>query len=261
MSTILDQIVAEKQCEIAEAKRRCPAVELEREIKNLPPPRDFEAALRRPRIQVIAEVKKASPSAGVIRPDFDPVKIAQVYERHGAVCISVLTDSPFFQGELHYLPLIRQAVAVPLLRKDFILDPYQLLQTRAAGADCALLIAEILPGEILAALLRQARELGLQVLVEFHEAEQLTRVVDSGATLIGINNRDLRTFQTRLEHTLELAGRIPHDRCLISESGIRTHADVQRLESAGIKAILVGETLMRAKDIGKQLDQLLGKSK
>jgi indole-3-glycerol phosphate synthase len=222
----------------------------------MPPALDFEGHLRRPGMQVIAEVKKASPSAGVIRANFDPVAIARTYEKHGAACVSVLTDGPFFQGDLAHLTAIRAAVSLPVLRKDFILERYQLLEARAAGADAALLIAEILPGESLAGLYRQARHLGLHVLVELHDAEQLSRVLDCGATIIGVNNRDLRRFTTRLEHTLELAARIPKDRCLVSESGIRSPDDLRRLEFAGVKAVLVGESLMRAPDIGKALEEL-----
>jgi indole-3-glycerol phosphate synthase len=232
--------------------------DLERRAAGLPAVRDFEGMLRRPGMQIIAEVKKASPSAGIIREDFDPAAIARIYERHGAACVSVLTDGPFFQGDLRFLGLIREQVSLPILRKDFILERYQLLEARVAGADAALLIAEILPGELLAQLHRQARDLGLHVLVELHDAGQLPRVLDCGATLIGINNRDLRRFETRLEHTLELAGMVPADRCLVSESGIRTNADLKRLEAAGVKAVLVGETLMRADDIGAQLDRLQG---
>lgn len=259
MANILDEIVASKRRELEAARVAISGDELERRIAGLPPIRDFEGMLRRPGMQIIAEVKKASPSAGVIRADFDPVAIARTYERHGAACISVLTDRPFFQGDLSFLGQIRDQVSLPLLRKDFILDRYQLLEALAAGADAALLIAEILPGALLNDLQRQARDLGLQTLVELHDVEQLPRVIDSGATLIGINNRDLRRFETRLEHTLELAQRVPPDRCLVSESGIRSHADLKRLEAAGVKAVLVGESLMRADDIGAQLDRLLGK--
>jgi indole-3-glycerol phosphate synthase len=169
----------------------------------------------------------------------------------------VLTDTPFFQGQLAYLSAIRTTVDVPLLRKDFILDRYQLVEARLAGADAILLIAEILPGSTLPRLLRQATELRLQALVELYDADNLPRVLDSGARLIGINNRDLRTFQTRLEHTLELCPRLPADCCLVSESGIRTRQDVLRLQAAGVKAILVGETLMRADDPGAKLAELL----
>jgi indole-3-glycerol phosphate synthase len=255
--TILDRIVAEKRREVAERRARVGERELEARLDSAPPARDFRAALeRRPEVAVIAEVKKASPSAGVIRADFDPVAIARAYADHGAAAISVLTDAPFFQGSLEYLSAVRAAVRPPLLRKDFILDRYQLIEARVAGADAVLLIAEILDPETLPRLLRQTRELGMEALVELYDAENLSRVVDAGATLIGVNNRDLRTFLTRLEHTLELAPRIPPGRLLVSESGIRTRADVDRLRGGGVRAILVGETLMRAEDIGAQLDEL-----
>lgn len=257
MGSILDTIVESKRREIAEAKARVSEAELERRAADAPAVRDFEGRLRDKGMQIIAEVKKASPSAGVIRADFDPVAIAQTYERHGAACVSVLTDRPFFQGELAYLRAIRTKVQLPLLRKDFILERYQLLEARIAGADAALLIAEILPGDSLVNLYREAREIGLHVLVELHDADQLPRVVDCGATLIGINNRDLRKFETRLEHTLELAPRVPSNRCLVSESGIRTHDDLRRLDAAGVKAVLVGESLMRADDIGAALNRLI----
>jgi indole-3-glycerol phosphate synthase len=259
MSNILDKIVATKRREVAESQKRVPAEQLERQLAAVPPLRDFRAALEQPAgVQVIAEVKKASPSAGIIRADFDPVAIARTYERHGAACISVLTDEPYFQGTLRYLADIRQAVDVPLLRKDFLLDRYQLLEARCAGADAVLLIAEVLEGETLPRLLRQAEQLGMQALVELYDAENLPRVLDSGARLLGVNNRDLRTFVTRLEHTLELAEKVPAGYCLVSESGIRTRADIDRLAAAGVKAVLVGETLMRAPDIGARLEELRG---
>jgi indole-3-glycerol phosphate synthase len=258
VGTILDAIVESKRREVAEARRRLPPETLERRLAELPPPLDFEGRLRSPPMQVIAEVKKASPSAGVIRADFDPVAIAGVYERHGAACISVVTDQPYFQGNLDYLPKIRAAVSLPLLRKDFILDRYQLLETRAAGADAVLLIAEILPGDSLEQLYREARRIGLHVLIELHDAAELPRVIALGASMIGINNRDLRRFDSRLEHSLELAPHVPPDRCLVSESGIRGRQDVVRLQAAGVKAVLVGEALMRATDIGAALDALTG---
>jgi indole-3-glycerol phosphate synthase len=258
MSTILDEIVASKRGEIAAARERLPEPELERQLAGLPPARDFRGALAAgPGVGVIAEVKRASPSAGLIRGDFDPVAIARAYAGNGAACISVLTDEPYFQGSLRYLELVRQAVEVPLLRKDFLLDRYQLVEARAAGADCVLLIAEILPGEELPRLLRQAGELGLETLVELYDADNLPRVLDAGATLVGVNNRDLRTMEVRLEHTLELAARVPAGVLLVSESGIRDRADVERLRMAGVKAILVGETLMRAADVGARLRELL----
>ncbi len=259
MSNILDRIVAGKPAEIAAAKALVPEAELERRVVDMPPARDFRAALERGSdVQIIAEVKRASPSAGVLRVDFDPVVIAQTYERHGAACISVLTDEPSFQGHLSYLERIRAAVAVPLLRKDFLIDRYQLLQARVAGADAVLLIAEILDDRTLTHLLHEARELGLQTLVELYDRAQLPRVLQSGARLVGVNNRDLRTFVTTLDHTLELARSMPADVCLVSESGIRTHEDLDRLKAHGVRAVLVGETLMRADDIGGQLDALRG---
>jgi indole-3-glycerol phosphate synthase len=259
MSTILERIVVSKKAELALASSRASEASLERQLTTAPAVRDFRAALTTPgRVQVIAEVKKASPSAGVIRTDFDPVAIAKVYEAHGAACISVLTDRPFFQGDLAYLAAIRSAVQTPLLRKDFILERYQLLEARLAGADAVLLIAEILTAQELRELLRETQALGMEALVELHDAENLAAVIESGARIIGINNRDLRTFETRLEHTIELARQVPSDRCVVSESGIRTFRDVQVLESAGVRAILVGETLMRSLDIGQALDALRG---
>jgi indole-3-glycerol phosphate synthase len=259
VTTILDKIVATKRQEIEQARALTPERELERRLDQAPGVRDFRSTLEaRPGIQIIAEVKKASPSAGVLRADFDPVAIGRTYANHGAAALSVLTDTPFFQGQLGYLSAIRVAVDRPLLRKDFILERYQLLEARLAGADAVLLIAEILDGSLLGQLVEAAAALGLQTLVEFHEPRHLPRVLDSGTRLIGINNRDLGTFTTRLEHTMALREQVPADRCLISESGIRTRADVLRLEAAGVRAVLVGETLMRAPDVGARLDELLG---
>jgi indole-3-glycerol phosphate synthase len=260
MPTILDQIVASKRREIADRRRRCPDQALEGRLAGSGPARDFRAAVERPgSVQVIAEVKKASPSAGVLRADFQPEAIARVYAQSGAAAISVLTDGPFFQGSLDHLAALRQAVLVPLLCKDFILDRYQLLEARAAGADAVLLIAEILSDDELRRLLDQTAELGMQALVELHEADNLRRVLDSGARLVGINNRNLHTFETRLEHTLELAGQCPPDCCLVSESGIRRRADVLRLQAAGVRAVLIGETFMRAPDMGAKVAEILGK--
>jgi len=254
--TILDTIVERKWTEIAAARAATPEAELERRAASAPPARDFTGALRKPGMRVIAEVKKASPSAGVIRPDFDPVTIARAYERGGADALSVLTDEHFFQGHLRYLTAAREATGLPVLRKEFVLDRYQLVESRAAGADAVLLIAEILPGDRLKTLFDQATALGLHVLVELHDADQLSRVIDSGATLIGINNRDLRTFRTTLEHTLQLLPKVPPGRAVISESGIKTHADLARLEAAGVKGVLVGESLMRVPDVAAALAAL-----
>jgi indole-3-glycerol phosphate synthase len=256
--TILDTIVEHKWGEIAAAKAAVPERELERTTADQPPARDFTGALLRPGIRVIAEVKKASPSAGVIRPDFDPTAIARAYERGGADCLSVLTDEHFFQGHLRYLIAAREATRLPVLRKEFVLDRYQLVEARAAGADAILLIAEILPGDRLKELFDQATALGLHVLVELHEADQLPRVIDCGSTLIGINNRDLRTFHTSLDHTLALLPKVPANRAVISESGIKTHTDLEHLAAAGVKGVLVGESLMRAADVAAALAALRG---
>src|SRR5437762_3255726 len=227
MSNVLDRIVAGKRGEVAEALRRRPAAELERALGSAPPVRDFRAALESAAgVAVIAEVKKASPSAGVIRHDFDPVAIARVYEAHGATCISVLTDEPHFQGRLEYLTHIRAAVAIPVLRKDFILDSYQVIEARLAGADAVLLIAECLDDCNLRKLFNEICELGMTPLVELYEPENLQRVFDAGATLIGVNNRNLHTFEVDLSHTIRMRKLVPDECALIGESGIKTHDEV-----------------------------------
>jgi indole-3-glycerol phosphate synthase len=258
MPTVLDKIVTAKWGEIEACKAARPEAEVRRAAESAPPVRNFFAALAAPGpIRLIAEVKKASPSRGVIRADFQPVEVARTYAQHGATCLSVLTDREFFQGSLEYLQAVRQAVDIPLLRKDFILDVYQLYEARAAGADAVLLIAECLDDCNLRKLHNAAVELGLTPLVELYDPENLSRVFDAGATLIGINNRDLRTFETDLEHTIRMRPRVPDQCVLVSESGIRTRADVERLEAAGVDAILVGETLMASDDIGSAVDQLM----
>lgn len=258
--TVLDRIVAVKRREIAAARERVSEAELQRRLADAPPVRDFFAALAQPGpIRLIAEVKKASPSAGVIREDFDPVAIAQTYERHGASCLSVLTDEPHFQGHLDYLTAVRANVGLPVLRKDFVLDAYQVVEARAAGADAVLLIAECLDDCNLRKLHNEIVELGMTPLVEIYDPENLPRVLEAGATLIGVNNRDLRTFKVDLEHTLRLRPGIPAECVMVSESGVKTHADVERLEAAGVDAILVGESLMREPDIGAAVDRLLGR--
>lgn len=257
--SILDEIVASKHREVAAARRRLPLEEIEAQAASAPPARDFRAALTGPGpIQLIAEVKKASPSAKVIRDDFDPVALARAYQDHGAACLSILTDAPYFQGHLSYLARVRASVAIPILRKDFLIDEYQVAEARLAGADAILLIAEILDDDALVALRERAAALGMATLVEFHDPENLGRVLDSGADLVGINNRDLKTFTTDLDQTLRLRDRIPSDVVLVSESGIRTRADVLRLEAAGVHAILVGESLMRQPDVGLAVERLLG---
>ena len=259
MTTILEKIVASKRQEVERAKVERPVAGLHARLSDAPPVRDFFAALAAPGpIKLIAEVKKASPSAGVIRADFDPVRIARIYADHGATCISVLTDEPYFQGRLDYLSQVRQAVAVPLLRKDFIIDSYQLVEARVAGADAVLLIAECLDDCNLRKLHNETIDLGMTPLVELYEPANLPRVLEAGASLIGVNNRDLKTFAVDLNHVIELRKKVPHDRLLVAESGIRTHADVQKLAQAGINAILVGESLMAEPDIAAAMDRLLG---
>lgn len=261
MPTILDKIVATKREELAAAKAALPERTLRERAENAPAPRDFFNALATPGpIKLIAEVKKASPSQGVIRADFDPVQIARIYQTAGATCLSVLTDEHYFQGSLEYLAAVRAAVAIPVLRKDFIIDSYQLYQARAAGADAVLLIAECLDDCHLRKLFGEAVSLGMTPLVELYEPDNLRRVFDAGATLIGINNRNLHTFEVDLEHTLRLRSRIPDECVLVAESGIHTRADVERLEAAGVDAMLVGESLMRQADIAVAVATLLGKS-
>jgi indole-3-glycerol phosphate synthase len=257
--SILEEIVQSKRREVANARVRLPLEELEAQANEAPPVRDFRGALTGPGpIQLIAEVKKASPSAQVIRADFDPIAIARTYQAHGAACLSVLTDAPYFQGHLSYLARIRASVAIPLLRKDFLIDEYQVVEARMAGADAILLIAEILDDDKLGSLLDLAKRWKMAALVEFHDPANLPRIVASGADLIGINNRDLHRFVTDLDLTLRLRDQIPPEVTLVSESGIRSRADVERLEAAGVSAILVGETLMRAANIGLAVEQLLG---
>jgi indole-3-glycerol phosphate synthase len=260
--TILDKIIVTKREEVARAKAETPEAALRQHLADAPPVRDFLAALSAgPPIRLIAEVKKASPSKGVIRADFDPVAIAAIYQRHGAACLSVLTDEQYFQGSLEYLRRVRAAVDLPVLRKDFVIDPYQVIEARAAGADAVLLIAECLDDALLERLHHAIVELGMTPLVELYEPANLARVLRIGARLVGINNRDLRTFQTDLEHTLRLRRQIPADRIVVGESGIRSRQDAQRLEAAGVQAMLVGETLMANPDVGAAVDELLGTAK
>ena len=260
MPTILDKIVATKLAEIDQAKAERPETELRAQLADAPRPRDFFGALAADGISLIAEVKKASPSAGLIRAEFDPVAIAQTYEAHGAACISVLTDEQYFRGSLEYLRQVRAAVGVPCLRKDFILDSHQLLEARTVGADAVLLIAECLAPAELARLHAEAVELGLTPLVELYDPDNLPAVFDAGAKLIGVNNRNLHTFEVDLEHTIRMREKVPDQCVLVGESGIKTHADVQQLAAAGVDAILVGESLMREANIGAAVDALLGRS-
>ncbi len=262
MSDILQRIVDTKRREVAAAKAQVSEQAIEAAARTAPPLRDFVGALRSRLEQglpaVIAEVKKASPSKGVLREDFQPAGIAASYARHGAACLSVLTDRDYFQGGPEALQAARAACLLPVLRKDFIVDAYQVYETRAMGADALLLIVAALDQAHMVALSRLAQSLGLAVLVEAHDAGELVRALELETPLIGINNRDLKTFETRLETTLHLRAQVPADRIVITESGIATVADVARMRAAGVHAFLVGETFMRAPDPGAALARLFG---
>jgi indole-3-glycerol phosphate synthase len=271
--TILDKIIATKLEEIAESKSRRPLEALRDDIAALGRPRNFfHAATHKPGpggkpLNLIAEVKKASPSAGVIRADFDPVAIAKIYAGNGADCLSVLTDQKYFQGDLSYIHGVRDAVKLPVLRKDFIVDPYQVYESRAAGADAILLIAECLEMSQLIDLQILATEMNMTVLIEVHDMDNLIRVRDrvigfphKSYSLLGINNRDLRTFKTDLGTTLRMAELVEDRSVLVSESGIHSYDDIKKLAAAGVSAVLVGESLMRSPDIGAKVRELFGKS-
>ena len=260
MSDILQRILAAKRKEVQAARARIPEADLRQVAAAASPPRGFVRSLQESiaagRPAVIAEIKRASPSRGLIRADFNPAAIAASYEAHGASCLSVLTDRDFFGGSKEDLIAARGACGLPVLRKDFIVDPYQLFEARAWGADCILLIMDAAPDSELSELAGLAASLGLDVLVECHDEGQLLRALGLGTTLIGINNRDLRTFETRLETTLALLPRVPGGRLVVTESGIATPADVRKLQVAGVSAYLVGGAFMDAADPGKELKRL-----
>lgn len=258
---ILDQILQSKDAEIAADKIRQPLAELKQQVVDADQVRGFANHLRQSSesgTAIIAEVKKGSPSKGVIREDFDPVVIACSYERAGASCLSVLTDHDYFYGSLEYLGLIRNRVDLPLLRKDFIVDPYQVYQARVAGADAILLIAAALGDEKLLELAELANELGLDTLLEVHNGAELERALQLPVDLIGINNRNLQTFVTDLSVTESLAGKIPRRQIAVAESGIHSRTDIERLQKSGAGAFLIGESLMRETDIEAKLRSLLG---
>ena len=254
--TILERILEVKRGEIAAAKERVSLARVRERAREAGPVRDFVGALRAKRPAVIAEIKKASPSRGVLRADFDPAAIAKSYAAAGAACISVLTDRQFFQGEPAHLVAARAACTLPALRKDFVIDPYQVFESRALGADCILLIAACLPAVEMAELEARARELDMAVLVEVHDAGELEAALTLKTPLLGINNRNLKTFETRLETTLALLARVPTGRIVITESGILARDHVSRMRSAGVHAFLVGEAFMRAADPGAALSTL-----
>jgi indole-3-glycerol phosphate synthase len=257
MSSILERIVADKRVEVADRKRAAPRAELEHRCAGLSAARDFDAALRPAGpVALIAEVKKASPSRGVLAADLDPVALAQSYAEHGAHAISVLTDEKYFKGHLDLLAAIRARVTVPLLRKDFTIDEWQLWESRAAGADAVLLIVSILEPALLRDLLAAAKGLGLAALVECHTAAELDRALTAGSRIIGINNRDLATFETTIETTLALLPVIPPGPIVISESGFFHGDQVRRVVAAGAHAVLVGEGLVKADDVGAKVREL-----
>ncbi len=256
---ILDEIVADKQVELEARKKAMPLNRLEKEALRRPPPLDFAAALRGQGVRLICEVKKASPSKGLIRADFDPVAIAKTYAANGASAISVLTEVKHFQGSLSYVPEIRAALGdkqIPLLRKDFLTDPYQIYESRANGADALLLIVAILTATKLKELLELSHRLGMRCLVEVHNEAELKIALDSGARIIGINNRDLTTFETDVTTTKRLRPLIPQDRIVVSESGIKDRKDMERLRGWGVDAALIGESLMASRDIAAKMKEL-----
>ena len=260
VNVILDKIVEIKRREVAGRKETIPLRALERMITGMPPARDFQAALNvGAGCAIIAEVKRRSPSWGLLRADFDPVRIAREYESHGAAAISVLTDETFFGGSDADLTSVKDAVTLPILRKEFIIDPYQVYETRAIGADALLLIAAILTEGQLREYRELAASLGLAALVEIHTRAELEKTLAAGAEIIGINNRDLKTFVTDIRTSVEFASLIPKDRIAVSESGIRNRQDVEVLTKAGVRAFLIGETLVAAPKIGPKLLELLGK--
>ncbi len=262
MPDILEKILAVKREEVAAAKRRQPLADLRAEAQAADEPRDFLGALRSKIAAgmpaVIAEVKKASPSKGLLRADFDPAAIARAYARHGAACLSVLTDMQFFQGKPEYLEQARSAAGLPTLRKDFMLEPYQIYEARAWAADCVLLIVAALDDAVMADLEQVASDLGMAVLVEIHDGRELERALRLKTPLLGINNRNLRTFDTRIETTLDLLMDVPPDRLVITESGILSAADAARMRQAGVNAFLVGEAFMRSPDPGAELAKIFG---
>ncbi len=258
IADILAKILEWKRQEVAESRSRVPLSELRAQVPDLPPTRPFRQALQAEGTCIISEIKKASPSAGIIREDFDSVAIGQTYERHGAAAISVLTDHKFFQGELAFLRAVHEHVAIPLLRKDFVIDAYQLYETRVHGADAALLIAAALDVPVLTELASLSLELGLEPLVEVHTAAELEKALECSCRVLGINNRDLHTFHTDVATTIDLLPHVPDDYVVVSESGLKDRETITRLEAHGVAAFLIGESLMREPDIGSKLDELRG---
>jgi indole-3-glycerol phosphate synthase len=259
MSTVLEKICADKLGHIARMKAQTSLAELEGQIKSQAPTRGFIQSLLTPETAIIAEVKKASPSKGIIRADFDPVDIAQTYEKNGAACLSVLTDEPYFQGCDDYLRAIRTQVSLPILRKDFMLDAYQVFEARAMGADCILLIMAALTDQQAKELYDTANALSLDTLFEVHDEEELERALALSPKMVGVNNRNLKTLDVSLETGLGLGQLMPHDIVKVAESGLNTHDDIQRFKSAGFNAFLIGESMMKQPDIGAALQKILSR--
>lgn len=257
--SILAEICRKKLAHISEQKAIISEKELEESIKKLEPPRGFLSAIKKekPRINIIAEIKKASPSAGIIRKDFDPAAIARIYENSSATCISVLTDTPYFQGSDKDLQAVKQATSIPILRKDFMLDPYQITESRAIGADAVLLIMAALELDQARELEEKAMSFDIDILVEVHNEEELERALKLKTRLIGINNRDLNSLKVDLATTEKLAKKIPESHTIICESGIKTRDDIKRMLRCGVDGFLIGESLMREQDIGKALENLV----
>lgn len=256
---MLQEIVRVKKLRLRERKIAVPLSDLKGEAKDAPDTRDFRGSISREIISLIAEIKKASPIKGIIREDFNPLEITRIYEDNGADAISVLTEEDFFKGKDTYLRDIRKITGIPLLRKDFIFDEYQVYESRVLGADAILLITSILDKSQLTEYIGLSKELGMDPLVEVHHWKELDKALQSGADIIGINNRDLESFMTDINVTIELIRDIPEGKIAVSESGVSTREDVERLEAAGVKAILVGETLMKSRDIGGKIKELMGR--
>jgi indole-3-glycerol phosphate synthase len=263
LPALLDKIVASKRGEVERNKKSLPLREIQKLLPDLRPPEDFKAAISRSgairgvSIRIIAEIKKASPSKGVIREDFNPVEIARIYENNGASAISVLTEETYFQGSLNYLKAVRRVTKLPLLCKDFIIDPYQIYQARVSGADAVLLITAILEPGMLRDFINRAHDVSLAPVVEVHTARELKKALKAEAEIIGINNRNLNTFKTDVQTTVKLLPFIPDGIMVISESGFYTREDLARVQQGRINAFLIGEALMREKDIAKKLRELL----
>lgn len=260
MKTILEKIVEDKKEELKKQKKNLPQEFLIEKISGLPHSRDFKRALKKQGLSLIAEIKKSSPSLGVIQENFDPVKLAKTYELNGASAISVLTEKKYFDGNLSYLKIVKEATTIPILRKDFIFDEYQIYESRVAGADAVLLIVSILDDKTLTKLLNLTKKLGLDALVETRTKEEIEKALKSGAEIIGINNRDLDTFKVDITRSISLCHLIPPNRVIVSESGIHDYKDMVKLENSGVDAVLVGEALMKSKNVGKKIKELLGKS-